>query len=51
MIPTFEDALGDLLAQYCDKPIDDLIAVMERALEGMHDQAKFEAMPQRPPQL
>jgi hypothetical protein len=43
MIPPFEDALADLLAKYCDKPIDDLISAMEIALDGLHDDARFAA--------
>lgn len=43
MIPTFENALEELLLQYCHKPLDEMIVVMELALDGMHHQAKFEA--------
>lgn len=43
MIPPFNEALADLLAKYCDKPIEDLISAMEIALDGLRDDEKFEA--------
>ncbi len=48
MIPPFSEALADLLAKYCDYPIEDLIVAMERALEGLHDDEKFQASERAP---
>ena len=45
-MPPFTEALADLLAKYCDHPIEDLIVAMERALEGLHDDEKFQASKQ-----
>lgn len=47
MIPPFTEALADLLAKYCDHPIEDLIVAMERALEGLHDDEKFQTSERR----
>lgn len=43
MIPPFAEALADLLAKYADTPVDDLISDMEIALDGLNDDARFEA--------
>lgn len=43
MIPPFNESLADLLAKYCDHPIEDLIVAMERALDGLRDDEKFAA--------
>jgi hypothetical protein len=44
MIPPFAEALGDLLAKYCDvESLESMIATMETALAGMYDDEKFQA--------
>jgi hypothetical protein len=36
----FTEALGDLLAEYVDMPVDDMIEVIEIHLEGLRDDAR-----------
>jgi len=45
MRPTFEDALGDLLAEYHDRPIDELISALEIQVSALNDQ-KNSGMPE-----
>lgn len=48
MIPPFAEALGDLLAKYCEiDSLESMISTMEIALAGMHDDEKFEASGER----
>ncbi len=37
MEKSFEEALGDLIAQYADEEIDDLITALELAIEVLED--------------
>jgi hypothetical protein len=40
---TFEDALGQLLADYCATPIDDLISALELQLDALREQRAQES--------